>query len=65
MVGPTRNLRSQRGSFRKMAGDLGGAIDDLTFELSHTPLDDPHRASLENQVVALRNRRDGPPVAAR
>lgn len=62
MVGPTRNLRSQRGTFRAMAGDLDGAIADLTFELSHTPLDDSHRASLEKQLVALRNRRDGSPA---
>jgi hypothetical protein len=47
-------LRRYRAAFRTMTGDHAGALDDLLWEQSRMPKDDPDAESLHREIEAAR-----------
>jgi hypothetical protein len=49
-------LRRYRAAFRSMAGDRAGALEDLLWEKSRMPKDDPDAESLDREIAALESK---------
>ena len=54
---PIPRFRRYRASFRAMAGDIEGALDDLEWEKARQSKDDPDVEYLQREIDELRGRR--------